>query len=183
MQIATLIVFDYLQANFDRWNTANVPLDEHDDLVMRDNNRGWYLQNLRLLNRGGIDGMRRIPASLFAALERTTGEVLAARTLRASFRLLNRRQIAGYEARRRRLLAHFEEVIQRYGRERVVLDDSDAPVVRTALEGSTTTDAATVGTTPSSPTAEPAEARRASRRSHHRERRRSRHRHRSHHAP
>ncbi len=132
LQIASLIVFDYLQANFDRWNSANVPQDERGDLVFRDNNRGWYMQNLRLTDRGGIDGIRRIPASLLAAVERTTGDVLARRTVEAPFRVLRPRQVREYEVRRRALLARIDEAAREYGREHVVLDDADDAVARAA---------------------------------------------------
>ena len=130
LQIASLITFDYLQANFDRWNSANVPQDEHDDLIFRDNNRGWYMQNLRLTERGGIDGIRRIPASVLAAVQRTTADVLARRTLHAPFRVLKSNQLREYEVRRRALLARVDEAVREYGRERVVLDDSDRPIAR-----------------------------------------------------
>jgi hypothetical protein len=129
-QIASLIVFDYLQANFDRWNSANVPQDEHDDLVFRDNNRGWYMQNLRLTGRGGIDGIRRIPASLLSAVERTPGEVLARRTVASDFRILRETQVREYEVRRRALLARVQAAITEYGRDHVVLDDAARPVSR-----------------------------------------------------
>ncbi len=129
-QIAALIAFDYLQANFDRWNSANVPQDERDDLVFRDNNRGWYMENLVRLDRGGIDGLRRIPASLLAAIERTPGAALARRTVQATPRILSERQVAQYELRRRALLAKVAELVTEYGRDRVVIDDSAAPIAR-----------------------------------------------------
>lgn len=150
-QIASLIVFDYLQANFDRWNSANVPQDERDDLVFRDNNRAWYMQNLRRTERGGIDGIRRIPASLLAAVERTPGEVLARRTVASDFRILRDNQVREYEVRRRALLARVNEAVEEYGRDRVVIDDSSSPVSRVA-EGEPASPASPV-------TAEPTERR------------------------
>jgi hypothetical protein len=129
-QIAALIAFDYLQANFDRWNSANVPQDEHDDLIFRDNNRGWYIENLVRLDRGGIDGFRRIPASLLTAIERTPAAALARRTVQATPRILGERQLEQYELRRRALLAKVAELIAEHGRERVVIDDSAAPIAR-----------------------------------------------------
>lgn len=133
-QIASLIVYDYLQANFDRWNAANVPQDEHDDLVFRDNNRAWYIQNLRATGRGGIEGIRRLPASLLSAIERTTGEVLAQRTESTSPQVLNHAQVREYEVRRRALLARVDEAVREYGRERVLMDDRSAPVARIASD-------------------------------------------------
>jgi len=133
-QITALIAFDYLQANFDRWNSANVPQDEHDDLVFRDNNRGWYIENLVRLDRGGIDGFRRIPASLLTAIERTPGAALARRTAQATPRILSEHQVEQYELRRRALLAKVAELIAEHGRERVVIDDSAAPIARPPAE-------------------------------------------------
>ncbi len=138
-QIASLIVYDYLQANFDRWNAANVPQDEHNDLVFRDNNRAWYIQNLRATGRGGIEGIRRLPASLLSAVERTTGEVLAQRTETASPQVLNHSQVREYEVRRRALLARVEEAVREYGRERVLMDDRAAPVARIATDAGAAT--------------------------------------------
>jgi hypothetical protein len=133
-QIAALIAFDYLQANFDRWNSANVPQDERDDLVFRDNNRGWYIENLVRLDRGGIDGLRRIPASLLTAIERTPGAALARRTVQATPRILSAHQVEQYELRRRALLAKVAELVAEHGRERVVIDDSAAPIARPPVE-------------------------------------------------
>ena len=88
------------------------------------------MQNLRLTERGGIDGIRRIPASVLAAVQRTTADVLARRTLHAPFRVLKSNQLREYEVRRRALLARVDEAVREYGRERVVLDDSDRPIAR-----------------------------------------------------
>jgi hypothetical protein len=129
-QIAALIAFDYLQANFDRWNAANVPQDEHGDLVFRDNNRGWYIENLVRLDRGGIDGLRRLPASLLPAVERASGAALARRTVHVTPRVLSERQVEQYELRRRALLARINELIAEYGRDQVLFDDNDAPIAR-----------------------------------------------------
>jgi hypothetical protein len=138
-QIASLIVYDYLQANFDRWNAANVPQDERNDLVFRDNNRAWYLQNLRATGRGGIEGIRRLPASLLSAVERATGEVLAQRTEASTPPVLNRAQVREYEVRRRALLARVDEAVREYGRERVLMDDRAAPVARIATDAGAAT--------------------------------------------
>jgi hypothetical protein len=122
LQIADLIVFDYLEANFDRWNSANVPMDEHDDLVYRDNNRAWFNINLRRVTRGGLRNIRRISAGLLAGVERATDDVLRARTFRTRPRILTRKQLQGYETRRRALLQQIERMIRQHGRENVVLE-------------------------------------------------------------
>lgn len=126
LQIAALIAFDYLQANFDRWNSANVAVDERRDLVFRDNNRGWFLENLRLIDRGGLSGIRRIPAWLWPGIQRATPEVLRAELERDGMplrRLLRPRELRAYGERQRALVAQVNESIARYGRERVLLEE------------------------------------------------------------
>lgn len=125
-QIAALVAFDYLQANFDRWNSANVAVDEHGDLVFRDNNRGWFLENLRRVERGGLDGIRWIPAWLWPGITRATPEALAAELGRdgmALHRLLRSRELRAYGERQRALVAQINAAIARYGRERVLVEE------------------------------------------------------------
>lgn len=125
-QIAALIAFDYLQANFDRWNSANVPLDEHDDLVFRDNNRGWFLDNLLLTDRGGVENIERIPAWLLPGVERATADAVRAEIRRDGLpfhRLEMARYWGAYSARREALLTRVRAAIAEHGRERVLLDE------------------------------------------------------------
>lgn len=125
-QIAALIAFDYLQGNFDRWNSANVPLDEHDDLVFRDNNRGWFLENLVRVDRGGIQGIERIPAWLLPGIERATADAVRAEIRRDGLpfrRLEMARYWAAYSARRAALLERIRASIAANGRERALLDE------------------------------------------------------------
>lgn len=126
LQIAALIAFDYLQANFDRWNSANVAVDEHRDLVFRDNNRGWFLENLRRIDRGGLSGIRRIPAWLWPGIQRATADALRAELERDGMplrRLLRSRELRAYGERQRALVAQVNDAIARYGRERVLLEE------------------------------------------------------------
>lgn len=125
-QIAALIAYDYLQANFDRWNSANVALDEHGDIVYRDNNRGWFLENLVLIDRGGLDNIERIPAWLLPGIERATADAVRAEVRRDGlpFARLERADYwAAYSARREALLARIRGAIAAHGRERVLLDE------------------------------------------------------------
>ncbi|MBL8601846.1 MAG: hypothetical protein JNK72_07980 [Myxococcales bacterium] len=129
MQLATLIVFDYLQANFDRWNSANIRADEGDDLVFRDNNRAWYPENLRLITRGGLAGIRRIPRALRAAIEGATLERLRAEIRRdpMSAPLLRRLARSGgraYNFRRTALLRQIDAAIAQYGAHNVLIDEN-----------------------------------------------------------
>jgi hypothetical protein len=125
-QIAALIAFDYLQGNFDRWNAANVALDERDDLVFRDNNRGWFLENLVRVERGGLEGIERIPAWLLPGIERATADAVRAEVRRDGlpFQRLERVDYwAAYSARRAALLARVRASIAEHGRERALLDE------------------------------------------------------------
>lgn len=125
-QIAALIAFDYLQANFDRWNAANVAIDEHDDLVFRDNNRAWFLENLVLTDRGGLQNIERVPAWLLPGIERATADAVRAEVRRDGlpFARLERADYwAAYSARREALLARIRAAIAEYGRERVLLEE------------------------------------------------------------
>lgn len=124
-QLATLIVFDYLQANFDRWNTGNIRLDERGSIVYRDNNRAWYIQNLRLLDRGGINHSVRLPAALLANVEHATGAVLQTEVLRDGGGGhhpggLAREHYAAYETRRRHVVTLVQSLVARFGHDAVM---------------------------------------------------------------
>lgn len=125
-QIAGLIAFDYLQANFDRWNSANVREDEHGDLVYRDNNRAWFLENLERLDRGGIAHIERVPASMLPRIEAATGAALlreARRDPMFTSHYLTAAEARWYDARRRALLDRIREVIARDGEAAALLPD------------------------------------------------------------
>ncbi|MEZ4393897.1 MAG: hypothetical protein R3A48_22720 [Polyangiales bacterium] len=125
-QIAGLIAFDYLQANFDRWNSANVREDEHGDLVYRDNNRAWFLENLERLDRGGIAHIERVPASMLPRIEAATGAALlreARRDPMFTSHYLTAAEARWYDARRRALLERLREVIAREGEAAALLPD------------------------------------------------------------
>lgn len=125
-QIAGLIAFDYLQANFDRWNSANVREDEHGDLVYRDNNRAWFLENLERLDRGGIAHIERVPASMLPRIEAATGAALlreARRDPMFTSHYLTAAEARWYDARRRALLDRLREVIAREGEAAALLPD------------------------------------------------------------
>lgn len=126
LQIATLIAFDYLQANFDRWNSANVPTDEHDDIVFRDNNRGWYVENLRRMSRGGLHDIERVPAWLVDGVERATADVLRAELAQDPLgveRYLRHGGWRWYARRREALLRQIRHAVAHYGRDAVLLTE------------------------------------------------------------
>lgn len=119
-QITELLVFDFLMGNYDRWNCCNIPIDEHGQLVFRDNDAGW--QARILMNVGGPSAIRRLPRSLYAGIQRATAEALRAeveRDPRAADRLLPNDTYPAYAHRRQVLLDHLQRVIRRYGEDRV----------------------------------------------------------------
>lgn len=125
-QIAALIAFDYLQANFDRWNSANVRMDENEDLVYRDNNRAWFEENLALMDRGGIAHIDRIPGWMLPRIEAATPEALRAEVARDPYTrrpYLDRGEYRLYDQRRQELLRRIREMIAQHGEAAVLLPE------------------------------------------------------------
>ncbi len=123
-QIAALIAFDYLQANFDRWNSANVRQDEHGDLVYRDNNRAWFMENLERLDRGGIAHIERVPADMLPRIESVTGAALLAECRQDPMftsHYLTNEEARWFDRRRVELLRHLREVAAREGDEAILI--------------------------------------------------------------
>lgn len=120
-QIAVLLVFDWLMANTDRWNCCNIPLDERDDLVYRDNDAGW---SSTLLNRINTPNhVQRLPRSLWERVRAVDGAALRAEVERDPLRaegLIGRSECAGYDRRRARLIAHVEGLVRRHGESAVL---------------------------------------------------------------
>lgn len=120
-QVAEVLVFDYLAANYDRWNCCNIAADENGDLVFRDNDAGWVPDVINTLGSPGI--VRRIPRSLYEGIQRATPEALRASIAQdpegAGGRLIPEASYTGYERRRQALLASLRRQIERYGEEAV----------------------------------------------------------------
>ncbi len=115
-QVAMVLLLDYLQSNYDRWNCCNVPVDEHGDIVIRDNDAGWYLGPL--LHLGTPTVVHRLPRSVWEALQRADPAALRAEVERdplASEGLLGADQYRAYETRRQRLIERVQGLIARYG--------------------------------------------------------------------
>ncbi|MEI8259738.1 MAG: hypothetical protein WCJ30_29075 [Deltaproteobacteria bacterium] len=124
-EISSVLVFDYLQANEDRWNDANIRADEADHLVYRDNNVGWFAFKMEDLTWGRttLYGTQRFSRALVAALERATPEALrdeVARADGAGSPLIDARTLRAYGERRRVVLDHVRELRARLGDEAVL---------------------------------------------------------------
>jgi hypothetical protein len=117
--IATAILFDYLQANEDRWNLANIRADEFGRLVLRDNNVGWFRDGLENLSWGSyrLRDVKRMPRSLIQRIEQVDARALVEELAHepGGRRLLDDRSIRAFDRRRRFLLRHVREVRQHYG--------------------------------------------------------------------
>jgi hypothetical protein len=116
-QVAEVLVFDYLAANYDRWNCCNIAADERGDLVFRDNDAGWVPNIINNLGSPGV--VRRLPRSLYEGIERATPAALRASIAQdpegARGRLIPEGAYTGYEARRQALLASIRRAIARHG--------------------------------------------------------------------
>lgn len=116
-QVAEVLVFDYLAANYDRWNCCNIAADENGDLVFRDNDAGWAPAVINTLGSPNI--VRRMPRYLYEAIQRATPEALRASIARdpegAREHLIPEASYVGYEARRQALLASLRRQIERFG--------------------------------------------------------------------
>lgn len=123
-QVSSLIVFDYLQANIDRFDhPSNLRDDEHGVLVYRDNNEAWMngpmsalginrdlLRASERFSRGLIDRLRRLDRAALEALLPPGGRGP----------MLDEAHFAAYERRRAVVLGHVDALIARYGEDRVL---------------------------------------------------------------
>ena len=119
-QISIVLVFDFLMANFDRWNCCNIPIDEHGDVIMRDNDAGWYASVMNRL--GSPSNVRRLPRSVWEAIRRTDSAALRAEIERdpmASEGLIQRDSYAAYDNRRQALIRQIERMVRQYGEDAV----------------------------------------------------------------
>ncbi len=116
-QVSEVLVFDYLAANYDRWNCCNITADEHDDLVFRDNDAGWFPDVINRL--GDPNVVRRVPRYLYEAVQRVTPELLRESVshdpMAGSVHLVASRAYTGYELRRQALLANLRRQVERHG--------------------------------------------------------------------
>ena len=120
-QVSSLVVFDYLHANTDRWdNSPNLMADEHGDLVYRDNSDTWTIGRLAnaKLNASELESAQRFSRALVAALRQTDAGALAAALEphgKPRSPILTRRQLRLFDRRRKRVLAHIDRLLRRHG--------------------------------------------------------------------
>jgi len=124
-QVSSLIVFDYLQANIDRFDhPSNLRVDEHGVLIYRDNNEAWRNGTMSGLwvNRDLLYATERFSRGLIAALRAADTAAVTAALAPWSARgpLLEAVHLAHYERRRQVVLAHVDRLIARHGEARVL---------------------------------------------------------------
>lgn len=116
-QVSEVLVFDYLAANYDRWNCCNITADENGDLVFRDNDAGWFPDVINRL--GDPNVVRRVPRYLYESVQRATPERLRESVshdpMAGSVHLVSSRAYTGYELRRQALLANLRRMVERHG--------------------------------------------------------------------
>jgi hypothetical protein len=116
-QVSEVLVFDFLTANYDRWNCCNITVDENNDLVFRDNDAGWVPSVINRVTSPNV--VRRVPRYLFEAVQRVTPEMVrdsvARDPMAREHRLVDPEALAGYARRREALLQQLRANIARHG--------------------------------------------------------------------
>lgn len=116
-QVSEVLVFDYLAANYDRWNCCNITVDENNDLVFRDNDAGWFPRVINTLGSPSV--VRRVPRYLYESIQRATPEALRASLandpMARRVHLIPDASFVGYERRRNALLANLRRMVERHG--------------------------------------------------------------------
>ncbi|MFO0607147.1 MAG: hypothetical protein U0324_28555 [Polyangiales bacterium] len=78
-EVSTLVAFDFLLVNWDRWNGLNTLQDDHGHLVYRDNNAGFQVpvRSTRFARvEGWLHGVQRFSRRLIAAVEALTDDAI-----------------------------------------------------------------------------------------------------------
>jgi hypothetical protein len=116
-QVSEVLVFDYLAANYDRWNCCNITVDENNDLVFRDNDAGWFPRVINTLGSPGV--VRRVPRYLFETIQRADAAAIRASVARDPMarrvHLVAPEAYTGYERRRAALLASLRRMVRQHG--------------------------------------------------------------------
>jgi hypothetical protein len=122
-EISTLIAFDVLTGNWDRWSGSNVPMDASGHLIYLDNNGGFSEPFGERMMAGVLRHLRPVQRFSRALIERaralTEGSIRAEMALDgdAAHPPLNPTQIASLLRRRDALVAHVDELVRRQGAE------------------------------------------------------------------
>lgn len=125
-EISTLIAFDFLTGNWDRWSGSNVPMDATGHLIYLDNNGGFsepfgdrmlagVMRHLRLVqrfSRSFVDHVRAMTDATVRTEMALDGD--------SAHPPLNATQITSLMRRKDALLAYVDELIRRHSAENVL---------------------------------------------------------------
>lgn len=120
-EISTLLVFDFLTGNWDRWSGANVPMDAQGHLIYRDNNGGFeepFVEALLQRSRSLLHRTQRFRRSVIdRARAMTEASVRAEMALDPDRNAppLSAVQIRSLLRRRDLLLQYVDGLVRRHG--------------------------------------------------------------------
>jgi hypothetical protein len=120
-EISTLLVFDFLTGNWDRWSGANVPMDAAGHLIYRDNNGAFEEPFVLGLMQNGMAWLRR--SQRFSASVIARARALTDASIREEMALdgdpahppLTEAQRRSLLRRRDALLVYIDGLIRRHG--------------------------------------------------------------------
>jgi len=120
-EVSTLLVFDFLTGNWDRWSGSNVPMDPGGHLVYRDNNGGFEEPFVEALMRRSMQWLRHTEKFKRAVIDRARG--LTEASVRAEMALdpdrqhppLTDVQIRSLLRRRDALVQYVDGLVARHG--------------------------------------------------------------------
>ena len=120
-EISTLLVFDFLTGNWDRWSGANVPMDAQGHLIYRDNNGGFeepFVEGLLQRSRALLQRSQRFSRAVIArARSMTEASVRAEMALDPdrAFPPLGPAQVRSLLRRRDLLVEYVDGLVRRHG--------------------------------------------------------------------
>jgi hypothetical protein len=125
--VSTLLVFDFLTGNWDRWSGSNVPMDPGGHLIYRDNNGGFEEPFVDALMNRSLQWLRRAQKFNRAVIERA--RALTEASVRTEMALdpdrehppLSDAQIRSLLRRRDVLVQHVDTLVARHGARAVYL--------------------------------------------------------------
>ncbi len=120
-EVSTLLVFDFLTGNWDRWSGSNVPMDPAGHLIYRDNNGGFEEPFVDALMHRSMAWLRRTQRFNRSVIDRARAMTEA--SVRAEMALdpdrehppLTDAQIRSLLRRRDALVTYVDGLVTRYG--------------------------------------------------------------------
>lgn len=120
-EVSTLLVFDFLTGNWDRWSGSNVPMDPGGHLIYRDNNGGFEEPFVDALMRRSMQWLRRTQKFRRSVIDRA--RAMTEQSVRAEMALdpdhdhppLTDAQIRSLLRRRDALVQYVDGLVARHG--------------------------------------------------------------------